>query len=197
VTRTKTAALLLALCLLCLPARAGSLWSEESSSPYSNSKAFKIGDIVNLLVVENTSAKSNAGSDTNVKDDFSAKLTHTIQRLTPVIGANNSATGGLANQYTGSGTTSRGNNVTARLSCVVTAVLPNGNLAIRGTHKVEVNNELQQITFSGVIRAQDVSAANTVYSYQVANADMSISGSGTLADAESPGWFTRILNWLF
>jgi flagellar L-ring protein precursor FlgH len=47
------------------------------------------------------------------------------------------------------------------------------------------------------VRPKDISGANTVYSYQVASAELTVKGAGAVADAESPGWITRILNWLF
>ncbi|MBU1026512.1 MAG: flagellar basal body L-ring protein FlgH, partial [Candidatus Margulisbacteria bacterium] len=47
------------------------------------------------------------------------------------------------------------------------------------------------------VRPKDISGANSVYSYQVASAELSVIGTGAVAEAESPGWITRILNWLF
>jgi len=178
-------------------AMADSIWNDNSASPYSTQKAYKIGDIINIIILESSSAKNLAGTKTDVRDDLGMKFSHTIQRLAPVIGANNQAAGQLSNKYAGSGQTSRGSNVSARIAAWVTDVLPNGNLSIKGQHKVEVNGELQEITLTGIVRAKDISGANTIYSYQVANADLSIKGTGVVADSESPGWLTRIFNWLF
>ncbi len=180
-----------------LPAAADSVWSENSASPYSTQKAYKVGDIVNIIILETSSAKTVAGSKSDVRDDLSAKLQHTIQRLSPVIGTNNQLTGQLSNKYTADGSTTRGNNVTARIAAWVTEVLPNGNLSIKGQHKVEVNDELQDITITGLVRPKDISGANTVYSYQVASVNLSVKGTGSVADTGAPGWLTRIFNWLF
>ena len=62
---------------------------------------------------------------------------------------------------------------------------------------MDINDESQEILISGIIRSKDVSPANTVYSYQVADAQVSFKGTGAVQEAEAPGWFTRILNWLF
>ncbi len=187
------------LCFLLAGGLAGadSVWNENSASPYSTQKAYKIGDIINVLILENTSAKSLAGTKTGVQDDLGMKFSHTIQRLAPIIGTDNSLTGQAKNTYTGTGQTNRGSNVSARIAAWVTDVLPNGNLAIKGVHRVEVNNEVQEITLTGIVRPKDISGANTLYSYQVANAELSVKGSGAVADSESPGWLTRIFNWLF
>lgn len=181
-----------------LPAGADSIWNENSASPYSTQKNYKIGDIVNVIILESSSAKNIAGTKTDVKDDLSAKFTHTLQRLAPIIGANNQMAGQFSNRYTGDGSTTRGSNVSARVAAWVTEILPNGNLSIKGQHRVEVNDEVQEINLKGTVRPKDiVPGVNTIYSYQVANADLSVQGSGAVADTSSPGWLTRILNWLF
>ncbi|OGB90253.1 hypothetical protein A2625_02890 [candidate division WOR-1 bacterium RIFCSPHIGHO2_01_FULL_53_15] len=186
-----------ALLLLASAASADSLWNENSASPYSPQKAYKMGDIINVVILENSSAKNSAATKTNVNDNLSAKFTHTLQRLAPIIGANNQAMGQLQNQYTGDGSTVRGNTVTARIAAWVVEVLPNGNLSIKGRHRVNINDEEQEIMITGTVRPKDIAGTNTVYSYQVADAELIVSGSGAVSDAGAPGWLTRIFNWLF
>lgn len=189
-------AVMLGMLLVSLAA-ADSIWNENSASPYSTQKTYKVGDIINIIVLESSSAKSLAGTKTDVKDDLSAKLTHTIARLAPVIGTNSQVALTAQNKYAGDASTNRGNNVTARIASWVTEVLPNGNLNIKGQHRVEVNDELQEITITGLVRPKDISGANTIYSYQVANANLAVKGTGSVADSSAPGWITRIFNWLF
>ena len=64
-------------------------------------------------------------------------------------------------------------------------------------HKVKVNDELETIRVAGVIRPQDISPKNSVYSYQVAKAEISVHGSGVVASKQSPGIMTKVFNWLF
>ena len=190
----------LAFCLILFvwPVMADSIWdAKDSSSPYSTEKAYKVGDIINILILESTSAQNQAGTKTNVQDDLGGKFSHTLQRLAPVIGMDNQINGQVANKYTGTGQTSRASNVQARIAAWVTEVFPNGNLKILGKHKVQVNDEIQEITISGNVRPNDISGSNTVFSYQVANAELLVRGTGVVAESESPGWLTRIFNWLF
>lgn len=176
---------------------ADSIWNEKSASPYSTEKSHKVGDIINVLILESTTAKNQAGTKSDVKDDLGGKFTHTLARLAPIIGTNNQAVGQISNKYSGIGQTSRASNVSARIAAWVTEVLPNGNLAIKGKHKVQVNDEIQEIMFTGNVRPKDISGANTIYSYQVANAELNVMGTGVIAETESPGWLTRIFNWMF
>lgn len=196
---TKFKFLLMAVCLAAMAGlvAADSVWNKDSSSPYSTQKAYKTGDIISIIILESTVAQNKAGTKSDVRDDLGMKFTHTLQRLAPVIGTNNQATGQASNRYSGLGQTSRTSSVQARISAWVTEVMPTGNLKIKGRHKVEVNDEIQEITITGVVRAKDISGANTVFSYQVADAELAVKGTGVVAETESPGWLTRIFNWLF
>lgn len=174
-----------------------SLWKNDSSSSYTPDKSFKVGDIVTVIIQENTAAQHKAATNTNVKDDLGLQFTHTIQRLNPLISGNNNATFQGSNKYTGSGSTQRTSNVESKVAASVTEVMNNGNLKIEGHHSLVVNDENQEIILSGVVRSKDISVANTIYSYQVADANVSVKGIGSVQEAESPGWLTRIFNWIF
>ena len=188
----------LIILLLGLTASADSIWkTEKATSPYSPDKSFKTGDIITILIIESSTAQHKAGTNTDVKDDFGVKFNHTIDKLTSIIGTSNSLSGGGSQKYGGLGSTQRQSNVQAKVAAVVTEVMDNGNLKIEGRHKVAVNDEDQEIMISGTVRSKDISINNTIYSYQVADADISIKGTGVVQEAEAPGWFTRILNWLF
>jgi len=193
----KLVILLFGICWFFAPALADSVWNSESASPYSTQKAYKVGDIINIIILESTTAQNRAGTKSDVRDDLGLKFTHTLQRLASTIGRDNQATGQASNKYQGLGQTSRYSNVQARISAWVTEVMPNGNLKVKGRHRVEVNDEIQEISITGMVRAKDISGANSVYSYQVADAELAIKGTGVVAETESPGWLTRIFNWLF
>jgi len=185
-----------ASCILNLePAFSDSIWKDTSSSPYAASKSFRVGDVITIIILETTSAAQKAGTDTNVDDSLATSIDHNITRLG--FKPSNFFNASAGNTYKGLGSTSRSSKVTARVAAVVTKVLPNGNLLLSAEHRVEVNSEVQIIRISGMIRPKDVSLANTVFSYQVAGADVSIKGSGTVGEAQEPGVFTRFFNWIF
>ncbi|NBV84582.1 flagellar basal body L-ring protein FlgH, partial [bacterium] len=64
-------------------------------------------------------------------------------------------------------------------------------------NKVKVNQEMETIRISGIIRPSDISAANTIDSYQIAKAEVSVNGSGVIGSKQSPGVLTKMFNWLF
>jgi len=187
----------LLLVVSCKLAYADSLWKDGTSSPYTTAQSFKVGDIITVMVLESTSAIHKAKTDTNVQDDFGVKLAHSLDRIATLIPRSTTSDGYQKNKYGGSGKTERTSSLKSKVPVVVTEVLSNGNLRVSGKHKVSVNEDTQEILVSGIIRSKDVSITNTVYSFQVADADIKVVGTGVIQDAESPGWLTRFFNWLF
>ncbi|MCS6896884.1 MAG: flagellar basal body L-ring protein FlgH, partial [Nitrospira sp.] len=100
-------------------------------------------------------------------------------------------------KFGGKGATSRAGTLTGTISAIVTEVLPNGDLRIEGRREVTVNNEKQLMTISGVVRRVDVDTKNTVLSSAIADAKIEYSGLGVLDDVQHPGWFVRILDWIY
>lgn len=105
----------------------------------------------------------------------------------------------FTNTFDGNGKTLRTGDFTAQLSAQVVGVYPNGNLKIRGGKEVMLNNEVQIIYLTGIVRSADITAANTIESSKILNAKISYTGKGILSDKQEPGWLTRTLDniWPF
>lgn len=157
----------------------------------ANQKAFEVGDIVTVLVVETATASTAAKTDANSKSEVSGG---------PGLGILNQITDwgiDTETKYAGDGKSSRSGALTTQMSTRVVEQLPNGNLRLQGERVVEINGEAQIITLTGIVRPLDVRADNTIASTLIADAQISYSGSGTVTDAQSPGLITRIANFLF
>jgi len=105
--------------------------------------------------------------------------------------------GDWESKYEGTGSTTRGGSLTAKLTVTISEITPEGLLLVEGKQTIKVNNENQVLTVKGKIRPEDVSQSNTVYSTYVADAVIEYQGKGTLGDTQRPGILTRIFNWIF
>ena len=64
------------------------------------------------------------------------------------------------------------------------------------TDKNARNNEVQTLYIEGRARPQDIGANNSILSNRLADAKISYTGDGLLADKQRPGVLTRFLSWL-
>jgi len=163
-------------------------------SMFSDEKANKIGDMITIIVVESSQASNNAEKSTSRKSDlgFNANVN------TGAASSPNTAVGiGSNNGFNGSGSTKAGGMLSTRISATVDSLRPNGNMVISGIRKTVINGEEQVISVKGVVRQSDIMPDNSVMSYNVSEAEFVFEGKGMIDDAQSPGWFTRFLHWIF
>ena len=62
---------------------------------------------------------------------------------------------------------------------------------VQGEKLLTLNQGSERVQVSGIVRAGDIGADNTVLSTQVADARIIYAGEGALADANSMGWLGR------
>ncbi len=180
--------------LIAPSASANSLWNSRSINIFSNNKAMKIGDIVTVIIVENSSASTNSqnkltkDSSTDLSGVGSGKLD-----FIPLFGGKMSYT----KDQQGKGQTTLSGNMTARVTAEVIEIRPNGNLVIEGSRSVEINEETDEIKLHGVIRPQDIASDNTILSTYLSEAQLSYAGTGPGKQAGRQGIVARLLDLVF
>jgi len=167
----------------------------NSVSLYSDVKASKVGDVLSVIILESNSASKNSRTATRKQNKAAAKGEATSGALRGLFpGAGGSLD--LSDQYSGQGATTRTGQLNSRMSVKVVDVLPNRDLVVEGTKTLEINEDMEVVTLSGIIRTSDISSSNTVFSHQIGNARFVYKGTGALSQAQRPGILTRIINWL-
>ncbi len=180
-----------------------SLWSSGGSSLYTpGQRQIHVGDIITVQISESTTAAQEASTRTSKESGIGTNILSLWDRIATLIGNDTDRRQfdfelSGEERYSGLGQTSRRSQVRAVITATVTEVLESGNVFILGEHHVKVNNEVQTIRISGIVRPQDISPRNTVFSYQLAKADVSIIGAGFVNQKQSPGLLTRVFGWLF
>ena len=85
------------------------------------------------------------------------------------------------------------------MSCVIKIIkiLPGRRFKIEGRRSVTINNEEQIMILQGFIRYQDIGFDNTISSTLIADASITYTGQGVLADEQRVGWGSRLLSWVW
>ena len=188
------------------PKDAGLFKEASYSGFFEDLRAFKVGDLVTINIVETSKASKKASTKTSRTSSIDAGISNLLGYETKMRkwggfpNAFDNETmfkASMANSFDGSGSTSRDETMTASITARVMKVLPNGNLFIKGTREIRVNNEVQYITLSGIIRPFDISPDNTILSSYIADARIEYTGKGPVSDKQRPGWLMRILDYVW
>ena len=154
----------------------------------SDRRAVRVGETLTVIVLENTRASSRAA--TEASDDMQISVDARERDHHYSVGA------GVRGENSGAGGTSRSGEVRAQLAVRVLDLETNGMLRISGEQVLTVNGEAQTIRLSGVVRADDVSADNTVLSNRIGDAHIEFTGRGVVSDAQRQNVIFRVLRWL-
>ncbi len=175
------------------PASSGAIYQPARGlSLFEDVKARRVGDTVTIRLAEKTQASKSASSDAS-KDS-------SIDTGIPIIGGKTITRNGkdilnseweTAQEFSGKGSSSQSNSLSGNITVTVAEVYANGNLFVRGEKWLTLNQGEEFVQISGIIRPVDIGSDNSVDSYKVADARITYSGNGTLADANRPGLLTR------
>jgi flagellar L-ring protein FlgH len=162
---------------------------------YNAHRAMRVDDILTVVIVESANGGSQSGTNTQKQNDLSVSGANGsgLLKFLPSFGASGSS----KVDFSGQGATTRQGSLAAEISARVVKVLDNGNLVIDGSKVLEINEEKEIIKVNGVVRPQDIEGNNIIYSYNIADAQITYSGKGTSNTGQRPGFIARFLNWIF
>lgn len=174
-----------------------SLWSESKDDRfktlYSDSKAYKVGDILTILIQESVSMSQNDSSDDKKKGFISSAVSFfgsigniALDNFIP-LGGNEDEQQLTDNQAQ--------SDVSAKIAAMVTDVDENGNLVIEGRKQTKVGQDSRELLIQGVVRPKDISARNTVDSFNIADAKIWYNGNVVFEqDPSEQSWAGYILS---
>ena len=193
------AAVMLGLCLgYAATLSADSLWQDgQSKSMCADKRAGKVGDIVTILVQENSSATKDNNTKTSKDSSIDAAISSFL--FSPAASSLLTQQGAMPalklsgkSDFSGGGAINNSQKIAASVAVRIVDVLPNNNLIIEGTRESSFSGETQTILLRGTIRQDDITALNTVFSFNVADATIRFVSKGPITDSQRKGWFQRV-----
>ncbi len=169
----------------------GSIYKEANNRFFfEDIRARRVGDVINVVLDERTNASKTASTNTTKDSSIDLPSPTIFGGLVSAFDTDIAST----TDFAGSGDSSQSNQLTGSIAVVVAEVLSNGNMRIKGQKKLTLNQGSEIVRVSGLIRAVDITPDNTVLSNQIADANITYGGRGSLADANRAGWLTRVFN---
>ncbi|HEX4152475.1 MAG TPA: flagellar basal body L-ring protein FlgH [Steroidobacteraceae bacterium] len=165
---------------------------------FADLKARRVGDVLTIVLNEATTASKSAEtktSKTSAVTDTGPTLfgKSILTKGVPILDTTLSG----SHAFDGSGAATQGNSFVGSLTVTVTGVESNGNLQVEGDKNLKLNQGDEFIHISGVVRPADIATNNVVTSDKLADAHISYSGKGVIANANNMGWLTRFFNSVF
>jgi flagellar L-ring protein precursor FlgH len=191
-TMRMTLSLACAACFAAMGATAQDRQSLVDPASYrslaADHRAYRVGDLITIVVSEETSAKSQAA--TGVTSDVTLHATAATTRK------NYGGSGDLGGGDAATAQTTRVGELRTQISAQVKAVRANGLVEIAGVQELTVNGEHQQISVTGVVRPEDIAADNTVPSNRIAQAHLELMGVGVVSESQRQSILYRVLKWM-
>lgn len=153
----------------------------------SDSRAFRVGDIVTVALQETTQASKKAGTSFNKGSSVAVSALNVLGKALPKTAID----AGADRSFNGDSTSTQQNALSGAITVIVQEVLPNGLLRVQGEKTLTLNQGEEFVRLRGFLRAADIDSNNQVSSLRIANARIAYSAQGTLAEANTPGWLTR------
>jgi flagellar L-ring protein precursor FlgH len=196
-----SALIVLSVLLASNATRADSLWPATGTTPaksmFADRKAAAKGDILTIVVSESAVAQTSQ----NKTSQRESSIDDAVQQFLFSVAASGLGThngelphtklGGKA-AYSGGGQVNNSQSVSARAAVLVSDVLPNGNMVIEGVRLLTFAGETQYVVLHGVVRPDDISRENSIFSTNVADARLEFFAEGQLTDAQKRGWLTKV-----
>ena len=184
----------------------GSLWHPELAAnyPFLDVRAHFPGDLLTVVVSEQSQGKKDATTETTGESSISASVEDffgipaaAVKLLPKGFNPQSVVKAETKRSSKGDGTTSREGVLTANITVRVVALDPNGNVYVRGDKIVSVNRENQHIVLSGTVRPEDIASDNSVLSSRLADARIDYYGSGVVGDKQNVPLTHRLFDWIW
>lgn len=168
---------------------------QRKFSLFDDVRSRNVGDILTIRLVEQTQASKTATTDTSRGTSIDTGNPTILGRTITQDGQPLLSTAVETDQsFAGSASSTQSNALTGDITVTVYQVLPNGNMLVRGEKLLTLNQGEEYIRISGIVRPADVAPDNSVPSLRLADARISYSGKGQIANSNRPGWLHRFFN---
>jgi flagellar L-ring protein precursor FlgH len=197
-----------------LPPDGGSLYAQQSAAigrrdTLASASLFTVGrpeprlftehELITIVVREDSRAGSEAEAETEKSAFLRAQLRQFIRLNLDDLSLDDAVTGTVptiditgSGGWEGEGEFERSDRFQARVTAEIIDIKPNGNLVLAGRKRITHDREEQVFLITGVVRADDVTADNTVLSTQMADLDLRKFTGGQIADAVKKGLLPRL-----
>lgn len=170
----------------------GAIYQASSFVPlFEDQRARRVGDILTVRIEERLNASKQATTNAKRNGDTAFSIADVKFGNTSVL-KGGSITGESKNEFEGKGDSGANNVFTGSIAVTVIEILPNNYLKVAGEKQIGINTGSEFVRLSGVVNPTTILANNIVPSTQIADARLEYRGAGTIDEAQTMGWLSRM-----
>ncbi len=161
-------------------------------------------DLITIIIREESNSKTDAKADFSREAEFDARITEFIKLNLGNFAVEGGGIGPVPpsiaaageRSFQGDGKLDRRDSFIARIQAEVIDVKPNGTLVVQARKRIKTDEEEQYFILSGICRAQDVTADNSILSTQLFDLDLAKTARGPVNDSIKRSGVHKFLDWL-
>lgn len=165
-------------------------------------KVIRKHDLVTIIIREESQFSSDGKSELKRESTLDAAITDFVKLKLANLEIEGGGIGPVPprvalngkREAKNEGTLDRSDSLTFRITAEVLDVKPNGTLVLQARKRIRTDDEEQTFIFSGVCRAEDITADNTILSSAIHDQEVSKSHKGTIREATRRGWGGKLLD---
>jgi flagellar L-ring protein precursor FlgH len=166
-------------------------------------KSYKKHDLVSIIAKEQSGFTANGTSTLTKTQDIDDQLNSFIALRPSTMQLHSIISGGSnfpqiqlqnARDYKGTGDVERTDTFSDRVTAEVVDVKPNGTLVLQAIKEIRTDEEDQRMILTGICRAEDVTADNTVLTTQLFDLELTQTHTGAVNDTTKRGLLPRLLD---
>lgn len=171
--------------------------------PEPEPRVIRKHDLVTIVIREESQSKSDAKANMKRESDIDARIEEFFKIASGALLTGGAITDPVPSikasaerEFKGNGKVDRTDSFTARIQAEVVDVKPNGTLVLQARKRIKTDEDEQTFILSGICRADDVTALNSVLSTQLFDLELHKTTRGPVRDSTKRGAVHKFLDWL-
>lgn len=161
---------------------------------FEDKRARRVGDVITIVLSESTTSSKSADAAISKADSINIDAGLVLGSQPRIGGVNMQTAVNPTRDFSGSASADQSNRLVGTITVMVSDVLPNGLLEVRGEKWMTLNRGEEYIRLRGYARPEDVLPDNTISSTKIADVRISYSGNGELAESNRQGWASQFFS---
>jgi len=173
-------------------------WMYRSAQPQLS--RFEKHDVITVIVDEKSTVVSEGEIDRKKNANRKFALTDWVLLKAgalipdPMSAGDPTISAEASNKMRSEATLEARDSLKTYIGCTIVDIRPNGLLVIEGHDTVQYNEEVWDMSLTGMIRPQDVQQDNTVLSQNIVYKRINKRSSGHVRDGYDRGWLAKFLD---